>query len=132
MKIILLLCNYIKFPLVKVIISKIAYKSLINTKKVHFLRTGHRNFVRENFFRGFGDMTCIKNLFKQIRFIDKSIFFLIPTFNLSYCNEYLGIRYSNFHRPKSLSFRIIRGMIKSKSMQFWMNFYVANILVNTC
>ena len=67
MKSILLLCNYIKFPLVKVIISKIAYKSLINTKKVDFLRTGHRNFVRENFFRGFGDMKCIKNLYKQIR-----------------------------------------------------------------
>ena len=45
---------------------------------------------------------------------DKSIFFLIPTFNLSYCNEYLGIRYSNFHRPKSLSFRIIRGDDKIK------------------
>ena len=63
---------------------------------------------------------------------DKSTFFLIPTFNLSYCNEYLGIRYSNFHRAKSLSFRIVRGMIKSKSMQFWMKFYVVSILVNTC
>ena len=51
MKSILLLRNYIKFPLVKVIISKIAYKSLINTKKVHFLRTGHRNVVREIFFQ---------------------------------------------------------------------------------
>ena len=46
--------------------------------------------------------------------IDKSTFFLIPTFNLSYCNEYLGIRYSNFHRPKSLSFRIVRGDDKIK------------------
>ena len=45
---------------------------------------------------------------------DKSTFFLIPTFNLSYCNEYLGIRYSNFHRPKSLSFRIVRGDDKIK------------------
>ena len=58
--------------LVKVIISKIAYKSLINTKKVHFLRTGHRNVVRENFFWGFGDMTSIKNLFKPIRVINRT------------------------------------------------------------
>ena len=72
MKNILLLRNYIKFPLVKVIISKIAYKSLINTKKVHFLRTGHRNVVRENFFRGFGDIKCSKSLFQPIRVINRT------------------------------------------------------------
>ena len=33
---------------------------------------------------------------------------------MSYCNEYLGIRYSNFHRPKSLSLRIVRGDDKIK------------------
>eukprot|EP00493_Phyllostaurus_siculus_P027052 UN27398 len=51
MKSILLLRNYIKFPLVKVIVSKIAYKSLINTKST-FSKDDHRNVVHENFFRG--------------------------------------------------------------------------------
>ena len=56
--------------------------------------------------------TRFKNSKKNLTFYkiknDKSTFFLIPTFNLIYCNEYLGIRYSNFHRSKSLSFRIVR------------------------
>ena len=60
MKSILLLRNYIKFPLVKVIISKIAYKSRINTKKVHFLRTDHRNVVREIFQRSRGCIMYLK------------------------------------------------------------------------
>ena len=54
MKAILLPGNSLKFPLVKVIVSKIAYKSLITTKNSHFLRTDHRNVVHEIFFRGGG------------------------------------------------------------------------------
>ena len=45
MKAILLPHNHLKFPLVKLIVSKIAYKSLQNTKTVHFLRMVHRNAV---------------------------------------------------------------------------------------
>ena len=37
----------VKFPLVKVVVSKIADKSLITTKNVCFLRTDHRNVVHE-------------------------------------------------------------------------------------
>ena len=69
---ILLPRNYLKFPLVKVIVSKIAYKSLITTKNIHFLRTDHRNVVHENFFRDFGDIICIKNLFRPIRVINRT------------------------------------------------------------
>ena len=53
---ILLPGNSLKFPLVKVIVSKIAYKSLKTTKNSHFLRTDHRNVVHENLFRGLGDI----------------------------------------------------------------------------
>ena len=56
MKGILLPRKYLKFPLVKVIVRKIAYKRLITTKNVRFLRTDHRNVVHENFFRGLGDI----------------------------------------------------------------------------
>ena len=66
MKGILLPRHYLKSPLVKVIVRKIAYKSLITTKNVRFLRMDHRNVVHENFFRGLGDIICIKNLFKPI------------------------------------------------------------------
>ena len=69
---ILLPGNSLKFPLVKVIVSKIAYKSLITTKNVRFLWTDHRNVVHENFFRGPEDMICIKNLFKPIRVINRT------------------------------------------------------------
>ena len=69
---ILLPGNSLKFPLVKVIVSKIAYKSLKTTKNSHFLRTDHRNVVHENFFRGLRDMICIKNLFKPIRVINRT------------------------------------------------------------
>ena len=72
MKAILLPGNSLKFPLVKVIVSKIAYKSLKTTKNSHFLRTDHRNVVHENFFRGLGDIICIKNLFKPIRVINRT------------------------------------------------------------
>ena len=41
---ILLPCNYARVTLVKVIISKIAYKRFITTKNVHFLRTIHQNY----------------------------------------------------------------------------------------
>ena len=51
---ILLPGNSLKFPLVRVIVSKIAYKSLITTKNIHLLRTDYRNVVHENFFRDFG------------------------------------------------------------------------------
>ena len=55
MKGILLPRNYFKFPFVKVIVSKIAYKSLYNTKKEPLLTAHDQKLVRENFFRGFGD-----------------------------------------------------------------------------
>ena len=63
MKAILLPGNSLKFPLVKVIVSKIAYKSIITTKNSHFLITDHRNVVPENFFRG---------LLKSIRVINRT------------------------------------------------------------
>ena len=72
MKAILLPRNYLKFPLVTLIVSKIAYKSLQNTKIVHFLRMVHRNVDRENFFRDFGKIICIESLFKQIRVINRT------------------------------------------------------------
>ena len=72
MKGILLPRNYFKFPFVKVIVSKIAYKSLYNTKNEHFLTAHHQKVVRENFFRGFGDTLLIKNLFKPIKVINRT------------------------------------------------------------
>ena len=62
---ILLPRNYFKFPLVKVIVSKCAYKSFITTKNVRFLRTDHRNVVHENIFRYLGDVICIKTCSNQ-------------------------------------------------------------------
>ena len=49
MKGILLPRNYFKFPFVKVIVSKIACKSLYNTKNEHFLTAYHQKVVREIF-----------------------------------------------------------------------------------
>ena len=72
MKAILLPGNSLKFPLVKVIVSKIAYKSLKITKNVRFLSMDHRNVVHENFLRGLGDIICTKNLFKPIRVINRT------------------------------------------------------------
>ena len=72
MKGILLPGNSLKFNLEKVIVSKIAYKSLKTTKNSHFLRTDHRNVVHENFFRGLGDIIYTKNLFKSIRVINRT------------------------------------------------------------
>ena len=72
MKAILLPRNYLKFPLVTLIVSKIAYKSLQNTKIVHFLRMVHRDAVREKFFRDFGKIICIESLFKPIRVINRT------------------------------------------------------------
>ena len=37
------------FPLVNVIVNKIAYTRLENTKKEHFFTTSHRKVARENF-----------------------------------------------------------------------------------
>ena len=54
------------------LVRKIAYKSLKTTKNSHFLRTDHRNVVHENFFRDFGDIICIKNLFRPIRVINRT------------------------------------------------------------
>ena len=34
--------------------------------------TDHRNVVRENFFRDFGVVTLVQNLFKQIRAINRT------------------------------------------------------------
>ena len=56
-KVILLSRNYFKFRLVKVIIRKIAYKSIITTKNVYFLRMDHQNVVREIYQRSQG-MYC--------------------------------------------------------------------------
>ena len=49
--------NYFKFRLVKAIIRKIAYKSIITTKNVYFLRMVHHNVVREIYQRSQG-MYC--------------------------------------------------------------------------
>ena len=43
--------SYLKFPLVNVIVNKIAYKSLTITKNVRFIRTDHRNVVHGSFFQ---------------------------------------------------------------------------------
>ena len=51
---ILLLRNEINFHLVKVIVSKIAYTSLENTKNEHFLTTSHRKVELEIFSESFG------------------------------------------------------------------------------
>ena len=69
MKAILLPRNYVKFPLVTLIVSKIAYKSLQSTKIVHFLRIVHQDVVLENFFKDFAKIICIESLFKPIRVI---------------------------------------------------------------
>ena len=79
MKGILLPGNSLNFPLVKVIVRKIAYKGLTTTKNVRFLRMDHRNVVHENFFRGLGDIICIKNLFKPIKVINRTNFWAIST-----------------------------------------------------
>ena len=73
---ILLPGNSLKFPLVKIIVSKIAYKSLKTTKNSHFLGTDHQNVVHENFFRDFGDIICIKNLFRPISNVAHKHFFI--------------------------------------------------------
>ena len=72
MRTILLLRNYIKFSLVKVIVSKIAYKSLITTKNMQFRRTDHRNVLREIFFKDLGGVLCIENLFRPVRLINRT------------------------------------------------------------
>ena len=72
MKGILLPRNYLRFPLVKFIVSKIAYESLENTKNERFLTTDHRNVVLENFFSDVGDVMLVTNLFKPIRVINRT------------------------------------------------------------
>ena len=62
--------NYFKCPLVKVIVSKIAYESLENTKNERFLTMDHRNVVLENFFSDIGDVLLVRNLFRPIRVIN--------------------------------------------------------------
>ena len=52
--------NYFQFPLVKVIISKIAYTSFENTKNEDWLRTSHRKVVRE-IFEGFRIYHIVQN-----------------------------------------------------------------------
>ena len=46
---VLLQRNCFHFPLIKVIVSKIAYIKLENTKNEHFFTTRHRKVARENF-----------------------------------------------------------------------------------
>ena len=72
MKGILLPRNYLKFPLLKIIVRKIASKSLITSKNSHFLRMDHRNLVHENVWRDNGDIICIKNLFNSTRVITRT------------------------------------------------------------
>ena len=79
MKAILLPRNYLKFPLVTLTVSKTAYKSLQNTRIVHFLRMVHRNAVRENFVRDFGKIICFESLFKPIRVINRTNSWVIWT-----------------------------------------------------
>ena len=69
---ILLPRNYVKFTLVKVTASKIAYTSLEMTKNEHFLTTSHRKVVRENFFRDFGYIMLLKNSSRLIRVINRT------------------------------------------------------------
>ena len=70
MKGILLPRNYFKFPLVKFIVSKIAYESLENTKNERFLKTDHRNVVFEIFLSDIGDVMLVRNFFRPIRVIN--------------------------------------------------------------
>ena len=74
MKGILLPRNYIKFPLLKVIVSKIAHENgkPVNTKNQRFLMTDHRNVVRQNYFRDIGDVMLVRNLFRLIRVINRT------------------------------------------------------------
>ena len=72
MKGILLPHNYVKFPLVKFIVSKIAYESLENTKNERFLTMDHRNVVLENFFSDIGGVLLVRNLFRPIRVINRT------------------------------------------------------------
>ena len=64
--------DQIKFPLVKVIVSKIACESLSNINNQRFLTTDHRNVVRENFFRDIEGVTLVRNLFRPIRIINRT------------------------------------------------------------
>ena len=69
---ILLPRKYLNFPPVQVIVSKIAYEIIKNTKNDQFLMAHYRKVVRENFFRGFGNIILVKSLFKTIRSINPS------------------------------------------------------------
>ena len=69
---ILLARKYLNFPLVKAIVSKIAYEIIKNTKNDHFLMAHHRKIVREIFFRVFGNIILVKSFFKTIRFINRT------------------------------------------------------------
>ena len=73
MKGILLPRNFLKFPLVKVIVSEIACESLENTKHKRFLKTDHRNFILEIFFSDIGDVMLVRNFFRPIRVINRTI-----------------------------------------------------------
>ena len=70
---ILLPRNYFKFPLVNVIGSKIACESLENTKNERFLIMDHRNVVLEFFSSEVGDVMLVRNLFRPIRVINRTI-----------------------------------------------------------
>ena len=69
---ILLPHNYVKFTLVKITASKVAYTSLWMTKNEHFLTTSHRKVVREIFFRDFGYIMLLKNSFRLIKVINRT------------------------------------------------------------
>ena len=56
---ILLPRKYLNFPLVKVIVSKIAYEFIKNTKNDHFLMDHYRKLVREFFIRIFGNIILV-------------------------------------------------------------------------
>ena len=69
---ILLPRKYLNFPSVKVIVSKIAYEIIKNTKNDHFLMAYYRKVVRENFFSVFGNIKLVESLFRTIRFINRT------------------------------------------------------------
>ena len=87
MKAILLPRNYLNFPLVTLIVSKIAYKSLQNTNIVHFLRMVP-NDVRED-FSDISEDSMYRTLFKPIRIINHANSSIIWTRTSKYMEHFL-------------------------------------------
>ena len=64
--------NFFQFPLVNVIVNKIAYASFENTKNEHFFTTSHRKVIREIFFRDCGCIISIKSMTLLIEAINRT------------------------------------------------------------